>query len=287
MVKNPLCFFLSLTRLLRYSEINIYLLVEGSDLDKFAIKRNIKLLSVVIPVYNESRTLEKCIKELYLVLDNIQTQYEVFIVESNSTDGSREILIKLNDIYNFKLILQDTPKGKGFAVRSALNLIMGDVFAIYDADDEYNPNDFMKLLAPIESGDTSFVLGSRHSNKWALRKFEAQGARALLMNVAHIVFTQIINVLFRSKFRDPFTMYKIIRKEIFDGINLTSNRFDLDWELVCVAIRLGSAPLEIPVQYSSRSFAEGKKIRLFYDPLTWIVAIFKFRIMPINRSRGK
>lgn len=257
---------------------------DTGNLDNFAIKKKIELLSIIIPVFNESHTLEKSIKGLYQVLHSIKTQYEVYVVESNSTDGSRDLVLNLNKMFDFKLILQDQPKGKGFAVRSALALIKGDVFVIFDADDEYNPKDLVKLLSPIESGETSFVLGSRHSHTWAFRSFGKNLSTSLLMNMAHVFFTQIINILFRTKFRDPFTMYKIIRKEIFRNINLTSNRFDLDWELVCIAVRLGSKPIEIPVHYESRSFNEGKKIRFFYDPLTWIVAIFKFRFMPINRA---
>jgi hypothetical protein len=104
------------------------------------------------------------------------------------------------------------------------------------------------------------------------------------MNVAHLFFTFLINTLFNVKLKDPFTMYKIMRKEIFEGVTLVSDRFDLDWEFVCLAIRLGSNPLELPVNYTSRSFSEGKKIRLFLDPLTWILAVLRFKFMPILRK---
>ena len=253
-------------------------------MDKFALNKKIQLLSVVVPVFNECKTLEKCIKDLFGVLNTIDRPYEVYIIESNSTDGSRELINRMKNEYDFELILEDKPKGKGFAVRSGLNLISGDVFTIFDVDGEYDPIDLLDLIKPIESGKTSFVLGSRHSDSWALRRLKNQSLRTFLMNVAHLLFTKLINSLFKSKLKDPFTMYKVIRTSVFKNIYLRSNRFDLDWELVCLALRLGSKPIELPVNYVSRNFDEGKKIRFFYDPVTWMFALFRFKFMPINQK---
>ena len=103
-----------------------------------------------------------------------------------------------------------------------------------------------------------------------------------LMNLAHRFFTGLINVTFFIRLTDPFTMYKIFRKEVFSDVELVSNRFDLDWELVIKAIRLGAYPIEIPVNYKSRSFSEGKKVRFFLDPITWVFALIRFRFCSLR-----
>jgi hypothetical protein len=162
----------------------------------------------------------------------------------------------------------------------------GDVFLVFDADGEYNADDIPNLLKPIESGETSFVLGTRHILNSQMRSFNNGKLLAKFMNVAHVFFTYLINFFFNIKLTDPFTMYKVMRVEIFKNVELTSNRFDLDWELVCVALRLGCYPIEIPVYYRSRDFSEGKKIKFFYDPILWIIALFKFRFLPVRKSPG-
>ena len=117
-----------------------------------------------------------------------------------------------------------------------------------------------------------------------MRVMDHHRIRPALMNLAHRFFTGLINVTFFVKLTDPFTMYKIFRSEVFSGVELVSNRFDFDWELVCKSIRLGCVPLEIPVFYKSRSFSEGKKIRFFKDPFSWLIALAKFRTIRIVRS---
>ena len=251
--------------------------------DKYAIRKKIELLSIIIPVYNEIKTIELSISNLYSVLKSISTNFEVFVVESNSNDGSREKVLELQEKYKYNLTLQDSPKGKGSAVREAFYKISGEVFLIFDGDNEYDPKDLVKLIVPIEEGETSFVLGSRHSNLWKLRNFNNSKVISFIMNGAHIIFVNMINLFFSANLTDPFSMYKIIRTDIFKDIRLTSNRFDLDWELICISLRLGSKPIELPITYSSRSFKEGKKIKLFLDPITWMIALFKFRFLPIQK----
>ena len=117
-----------------------------------------------------------------------------------------------------------------------------------------------------------------------MRVMDDHRIRPALMNLAHKFFTGLINFTFFARLTDPFTMYKIFRSEVFSGIKLVSNRFDFDWELVCKAIRLGCVPIEIPVFYKSRSFSEGKKVRFIKDPLTWFVALVRFRFARIVRD---
>ena len=253
-----------------------------SYLDPFSLNQPIKLLSVVVAAYNEESTIANTMTRLRRVLDSLDCATEILVVESNSTDQTRKILKSLEDNLRLKLFFQDSPKGKGSAVRLGLTKISGDVFLIYDADDEYNPGDIPKLLIPISSGRTSFVLGTRHEKGKAMRTMHDHTIRPILMNFAHVFFTGLLNIFFRVKLTDPFTMYKIFRSEVFLGVELVSDRFDFDWELVAKAIRRGAKPVEIPVTYKSRSFSEGKKVRFIRDPLTWIVALIRFRFCKIR-----
>ena len=252
--------------------------------DSFALNQPIMLLSVIIAAYNEASTIAQTLARLHVVLETLNCSFEIIVIESNSTDETREILQGIEHQLNLKLVFQDHPQGKGSAVRLGMRQMSGDVFLIYDADAEYDPADIPKLLEPIESGATSFVLGTRHEKGRSMRVMDDHRIRPALMNLAHKFFTGLINFTFFVRLTDPFTMYKIFRSEVFSGIKLVSNRFDFDWELVCKAIRLGCVPLEIPVFYKSRSFSEGKKVRFFRDPLTWLIALVKFRFIKITKT---
>lgn len=252
--------------------------------DSFALKQPIKLLSVIVAAYNEENTIAKTLVGLRTVLDTLNCSSEIIVVESNSKDKTKEILMEIQSQLNLKLIFQEHPRGKGSAIRLGMSQMRGDVFLIFDADAEYDPTDIPKLLIPIENGATSFVLGTRHEKGRSMRVMDHHRVRPALMNLAHRIFTGLINISFFVKLTDPFTMYKIFRSEVFNGVQLVSNRFDFDWELVCKAIRLGCKPVEIPVYYKSRSFSEGKKVRFLRDPLTWFVALVRFRFERIQKN---
>jgi glycosyltransferase involved in cell wall biosynthesis len=251
--------------------------VNKKTADTFASNQPIKLLSVIIAAYNEAGTIAQTLSKLSEVLKTLNCSSEIIVVESNSSDETRKILKSVEHQLNLRIIFQDHPQGKGSAVRLGMKQMNGDVFLIYDADAEYDPADIPKLLVPIENGETSFVLGTRHEKGRSMRVMDHHRIRPALMNLAHRFFTGLINVTFFVKLTDPFTMYKVFRREVFSGVELVSNRFDFDWELVCKSIRLGCEPLEIPVFYKSRSFSEGKKVRFFKDPVTWCLALVKFR----------
>ena len=229
-------------------------------------------LSVIVPVFNEVATVQKTLDAL-LAKEIPGACLEVLIVESNSTDGSREVVLRYRDRPRVKLILEDRPHGKGHAVRAGLAAATGDVVLIQDADLEYDMADYETLLAPILAGRQAFVLGSRHGRGgWAIRKFSDHPFQAFVLNVAHWTFTLLINVSLGIWLRDPFTMYKVFRRDCLNGLTFTCNRFDFDWELLIKLVRKGYRPIEIPITYRSRSFQQGKKIRMFRDPLTWLVA---------------
>jgi glycosyltransferase involved in cell wall biosynthesis len=235
-------------------------------------------LSVIVPVYNEMATAREA-------LDAISAKriagwdIEVIIVESNSTDGTREVVLGYGDRPGVRILLEDRPRGKGHAVRAGLAEATGEVVLIQDADLEYDLADYEVLLAPIATGRQEFVLGSRHGQGgWAIRKFTDQPLRAVVLNLAHWTFTLMINVSLGIWLKDPFTMYKVFRRDCLAGLTLECDRFDFDWELLIKLVRKGHRPIEIPVSYRSRSFKEGKKVRFFRDPVTWMRALVKYRL---------
>src|SRR5262249_34208679 len=149
----------------------------------------------------------------------------------NSSDGTREIVQEYASRSSVTLILQDRPRGKGYAVRAGLRSATGDAILIQDGDLEYSMDDYPSLLAPIEAGTSAFVLGSRHVRGQPMRHFEESRATSAMLNTAHWIFTALFDVVYDVRLRDPFTMYKVFRRQCLDGLDFVSDRFDFDWEL--------------------------------------------------------
>jgi SAM-dependent methyltransferase len=243
-------------------------------------------LSVVLPVFNERATFSVVMDQL-LAKTIEDVDIEILVVESHSTDGTRDEVRKVEGHPRVTVVYEERPRGKGHAVRAALARATGDYVLIQDADLEYDLNDYESLLEPLRTGHAAFVLGARHSmggSSWKVRHFTDQALVSQVMNVGHVFFTTLFNVVYGTRLRDPFTMYKVFRRDCLYGLTFESNRFDFDWELVGKLVRSGHYPLEIPVNYQSRSFSEGKKVSFFRDPLTWLRACFKYRFV---RLRGK
>jgi hypothetical protein len=241
-------------------------------------ERNWKV-SVVLPAFNEAGTIDAVLEQI-LAKQIPGATIELCIVESNSTDGTREKVLAYKDHPKVKIILEERPEGKGHAVRAGLQQASGDIVIIQDADLEYDINDYEKLIDPLKSYKASFVLGSRHSvgeSAWQIRSFEGQQGIARILNFGHIFFTWLLNFTFRQRLRDPFTMFKVFRRDAIQNMCLECNRFDFDIELAGKLIRAGRLPIEIDVKYVSRSFDEGKKVSFFRDPPTWFAACAKHR----------
>lgn len=242
-------------------------------------------LTVIMPVFNEKGTFTTVIEQL-LAKSIAGVELSVVIIESNSTDGTREAVRAIEGHERVHVVYEDRPRGKGHAVRTGLQHATGDVILIQDADLEYDLNDYEALLDPLLTGRAAFVLGSRHGKDgptWKVRHFADQAAVSWYMNVGHVLFTTLFNVTYGTRLRDPFTMFKVFRRDCLYGLSFEADRFDFDWELVGKLVRAGYRPLEIPVNYHSRSFTEGKKVSLLRDPLTWIRACFKFRFQPLGK----
>lgn len=242
-----------------------------------------QLLSVVMPVFNERETLDEVIERV-LAKEIDGVDIELVIVESNSGDGSREAVLRYAEHPRVRLLLEERPEGKGHAVRAGLAAARGDYVLIQDADLEYDIDDYDALLEPLRQIEAGFVLGYRRRSdgaRWGVRHFETQVLVGWLMNIGNMVFLRLFNTVYRAHLRDPFTMYKVFRRDCLTGLRLECNRFDFDWELTGKLLRAGYHPVEVPVRYQSRSFAEGKKVSVIVDPLSWVVACFKYRVAPL------
>lgn len=242
-------------------------------------------LSVVLPAYNEAATVAQIIDQV-LALNMPGVELDLIIVESNSTDGTREVVTGYRDHPRVRMILQDHPSGKGNAVRAGLGLVSGDIVLIQDADLEYRVDEYPRVLAPLLAGESNFVLGCRHAPGKPMRHFEEARHKSVAMNAAHWAFTGMFNMVYRTRLRDPFTMYKVFRAHCVEGVPFRSDRFDFDWELVAKLVRLGHKPIEVPITYESRGFESGKKVRFFRDPMTWMVALIRHRFDALSAPSG-
>jgi len=242
-------------------------------------------LSVIVPAYNEERTFDELMQSLIKkIIPNLDI--EIVIVESNSSDATREKARAYEHHPRVRLILEDRPRGKGHAVRTGLLHATGDFVLIQDADLEYDLNDYEALLEPLRQGRTCFVLGARHGGSaFAMRRFEKQFALSSFLNFVDWFFATLINVLFGLRLRDPFTMFKVFRRDCLTGLTFKCNRFDFDFELLINLVRKGYRPIEIPVNYRSRSFKQGKKVSMLRDPLTWLWALLRLRFKRIDPLR--
>jgi hypothetical protein len=243
------------------------------------------LCSIVVPVYNERQTFAQLMDAL-LARRIPGMDRQIIVVESNSTDGTRETALGYAQHPEVEVLLQERPRGKGNAVRAGLAAARGDIVLIQDADLEYDLNDYDSLLEPLRAYRALFVLGARHGGSWKMRRFADAKGLAVMLNLGHVFFTTLVNVLYRQRMNDPFTMFKVFRRDCLFGLTFDADRFDFDFELVIKLVRKGYRPLEIPVNYTSRSFAEGKKVRIVRDPLTWIRAALKYRFTPLRLPAG-
>lgn len=240
-------------------------------------KKERPLLSIIIPLYNEENTagtlLDKLINR-HWVMD-----CEFVIVESNSNDRTREIAKSFTKYENVKLILEDKPTGKGNGVLRGIREASGQYIAIQDGDMEYDVEDYDKLLPPLKKYETLFVLGSRYKKEdWRMRKFSDGGKWiADYLNLGQKLLTWLLNTACGCKLTDPFTMYKIFHRDCMHGIHFVGGNFGLDWEIVIRFLRKGYTPVEIPIFYKARSYAEGKHINLLATPLEGLRALWHCR----------
>ncbi len=245
-------------------------------------------LSVIVPVYNEARTFPELMSRLLAkTIDDVDI--EIIIVESNSSDGSRTEVLRHEAHPRVSIVLQDTARGKGNAVRAGLAQATGDIVLFQDADLEYEIEDYDELLRPIVAYQRNFVIGSRHSNAgsaWKIREFNGAPLLSQVFNLGHVVFLTLLNTMYGQSLADPFSMFKVFRRDCLAGLTFECDRFDFDFEIVIKLLRKGYRPFEIPVNYHSRSIAEGKKVTMVRDPLTWLRALVRFRTSSLYAAQS-
>jgi glycosyltransferase involved in cell wall biosynthesis len=213
-------------------------------------------LSIVMPAYNERRTIREIVAAVLAVkLDGIDK--ELVIVDDGSTDGTRDILAELDGKHGVRVLLQPRNFGKGAAVGRGFREATGDVILIQDADMEYDPNEYPMLLRPILDGKADVVYGSRFLGSPA-------GHRVLYFwhSVGNQMLTLLSNMITDLNLTDMETCYKAMTMEVARRLNLESQRFGIEPEITCKVSRLGARIYEVPISYNGRTYAEGKKIGL-------------------------
>ncbi len=250
--------------------------VESGD-SRRSTARDMERVSVIVPVYNEERYVRDVIEAL--LAKDIAIDREIIVVESNSADSSRAIVQSFENAPAIRIVLQDRPLGKGNAVRAALDQASGTIVLIQDADFEYDLDDYETLLEPILQRRADFVLGSRSLglDDWKIRRYETTQWKGMLMNVAQVVFARTFNLLYGQRVTDINTMFKVFRRECIEQLHLGGSGFNFDIELACKITRNGFDPLEVPVNYRSRGFEEGKKVT-FRDAVPSYLEIFRCRV---------
>jgi glycosyltransferase involved in cell wall biosynthesis len=221
-------------------------------------------LSIIIPVYNERSTIRNILSRVKSV-NLIDVDKEIIVVDDFSEDGTRDIL---KDEEGVKVIYHKTNKGKGAAIKTGLNYVTGDIITIQDADLEYDPEDFKRLIKPILNGEASVVYGSRF-----IRKPESI---LLLYLIGNKLLTFITNMLFRSNLTDMETCYKMFKRGVIEDIVIKSDGFDFESEITAKILKKGIYIYEIPVSYSGRNSLQGKKIK-FKDGISAIITLIKYR----------
>jgi glycosyltransferase involved in cell wall biosynthesis len=206
-------------------------------------------LSVIIPVYNEEKTLSLVVSRVAALPLNM----EIVIIDDCSTDGTREILRKLEGIPGIKVILKDRNEGKGAALRTGLHHVTGDYIIVQDADLEYNPRDIPGIIEPLIRGEADVVYGSRFIGE------ELQD-ESWLHRVGNAVLTGASNLLSGLKLTDMETCYKAFSRNVLRDLTIEQNRFGIEPELTAKLARRGYRFAEVPITYQSRGYDEGKKI---------------------------
>ncbi len=226
-----------------------------------------KRLSVIVPVYNERNTLAEIVRQMRAV--ELPLEREIVVVDDGSDDGTRDLLPQLADS-TVHVILHPSNRGKGAAIRTGLAQITGDLVLIQDADLEYDPEDWPKLLAPALKGRAQVVYGSR---------FTGERRNMLFLHwVGNRFLSLVTNLLYNTTLSDMETCYKLFDRRVLDAICLRAERFDFEPEVTAKVLRRGIRIYEVPISYSGREVHEGKKIT-WRDGIVALKTLVKYRFV--------
>jgi glycosyltransferase involved in cell wall biosynthesis len=224
------------------------------------------MISVVIPVYNEAKTIKEVVKRV----QSVDLEKEIIIVDDDSTDGTREVLQTLTQEHSVKVLFHTSNQGKGAALRTAFKEVQGEIVIIQDADLEYDPFEYSKLIRPIMEGKADAVYGSR---------FLGGPHRVLLFwhYVGNKILTLFSNMFTNLNLTDMETCYKVFKSSLLREFTIESNRFGVEPEITTKLARLKCRIYEVDISYSGRDYSEGKKIN-WKDGVAAFYWILKFNL---------
>ena len=229
-----------------------------------------KKLSVLIPVYNEEKTIKKCIDRV-LSANTLKMDLEIIVSDNNSTDSTKEILKSIKDP-RVKLLFKEKNEGKGSNIKNALSQATGDIILFQDADLEYSPESFEDLLNPFFQNEADVVYGSR------LTKSKPTRIMGFPNYVGNMVITFIANFLYNKIFSDIATGYKVFKKDIIKNLNITADGFEIEPEITAKISKMKDLKIyEVPISIDSRGYDEGKKVRWWHF-FTYVYHLLKWRI---------
>ena len=224
-----------------------------------------KTMSVIMPVFNERTTVAEIIRRVRAV--EVPLTVDVVVVDDGSTDGTDKVLDTLEDS-TVRVIHHEQNQGKGAAIRTGLAEAKGDLVIVQDADLEYDPDDWKRLLDPMLKGKSKVVYGSR---------FTGERSNMLLLHwIGNRFLSLVTNILYQSTLSDMETCYKLFDRRVLEGITLKSNRFDFEPEITAKVLRRGYRIYEVPISYAGREVAEGKKIT-WRDGFGALLALLRYR----------
>jgi glycosyltransferase involved in cell wall biosynthesis len=224
-------------------------------------------ISVVMPCYNELNTIDRIIDKVMSV--NLDLERELVIVDDCSTDGTREFLANLNGNQDIRVVLHPVNRGKGAALRTGFENAQGDIIIIQDADLEYDPNEYPKLLEPILSNKADVVFGSRFIGG------ESHRVLYFWHSLANKFLTLLSNLFTNLNLTDMEVCYKVFKKEILKDITLVEDRFGFEPEFTAKIARHSYSVYEVGISYYGRTYEEGKKIN-WKDAFRAVYAILKY-----------
>ena len=225
-------------------------------------------LSIIMPVFNERETLREILQQVRDV-ELADIEKEILAVDDGSTDGSREILAEEAETTDLRVFYHSANRGKGAAVRTAIEHATGDMILIQDADLEYDPRDYPTLIQPIVEGRVTVVYGSRFLGpRKAMLFWHMLGNKFLTLTT---------NILYNAILSDMETCYKCFRADVVKDIPLRAKRFEFEPEVTAKVLKRGHRIFEVPISYYGREYHEGKKISWRDAPLAfWILLKYRF-----------